>query len=112
MIRRATAFLAAGAVWLAATWPAEAGDAWQQLHPWPAAESLGSVVEGNAERIQVLFDEIANEDPARAVELWLRMASFVIPKPSPLTPEQTEDTVVDSIEITIREDNFEKKVNK
>jgi hypothetical protein len=74
-------------------------------------EVMGSVVEGNAERIQVLFDEIANEDPARAVELWLRMASFVIPKPSPLTPEQTEDTVVDSIEITIREDNFEKKVN-
>ena len=74
-------------------------------------EVMGAVVEGNAERIQVLFDEIANEDPARAVELWLRMASFVIPKPSPLTPEQTEDTVVDSIEITIREDNFEKKVN-
>lgn len=74
-------------------------------------EVMGSVVEGNAERIQVLFDEIANEDPARAVELWLRMASFVIPKPSPLTPEQTDDTTVDSIEITIREDNFEKKVN-
>lgn len=63
-------------------------------------DTMREVVSGNASKVQGLFDRIADEDPARAVELWIRMASFVIPKPSPIEAIETEEPIT-GIEVKI-----------
>ena len=40
-----------------------------------------SVLEKNQPNIQKWLDEVAKDDPAKALELLLKLSSFVIPKP-------------------------------
>ena len=40
-----------------------------------------NLLEANTDNIQKWLDEVAQEDPAKALELLLKISSFVIPKP-------------------------------
>ncbi len=40
-----------------------------------------NILENNQDKIQNLFDEVAKKDPAKALELILKLSSFIIPKP-------------------------------
>lgn len=55
----------------------------------------------NFSKIQELFDQVAEDDPAKALDLWLRCVAFVTPKPAPevITPE--DDDRITEIEISI-----------
>ena len=37
-------------------------------------------VEHNAERVQQLFDQVAEKDPAKALDLLAKMSEFVVPR--------------------------------
>lgn len=41
---------------------------------------FSAFVEANAEKVQALFDKVAESDPAKALDLLARLAEFVIPK--------------------------------
>lgn len=41
---------------------------------------FSAFVEANAETVQALFDRVAENDPAKALDLLARLAEFVIPK--------------------------------
>lgn len=43
-------------------------------------EVLNDVVEESASNIQTWLDRVASDDPARALELYLKMSEYVIPK--------------------------------
>lgn len=45
-------------------------------------ETISRFVENNAEKVQSLFDQVAAQSPAKALELYARIAEFVIPKQS------------------------------
>lgn len=38
------------------------------------------LIENNIDQLQELFDRTAKENPAKALELYLRLSEFVIPK--------------------------------
>lgn len=42
----------------------------------------------NTHKTQQLFDEVAKEDPAKALEILLKLGSFVIPKPRTLSEKE------------------------
>ena len=53
------------------------------------------LLEGNKGKIQEWLDEVAKDNPAKAIELILKISSYVIPKPRPLEiKEQEEDSVI------------------
>ena len=41
---------------------------------------FSAFVEANAEKVQTLFDRVAENDPAKALDLLARLLEFVIPK--------------------------------
>jgi hypothetical protein len=41
---------------------------------------FSAFVEHNAERVQELFDQVAEKDPAKALELLAKMSEFVVPR--------------------------------
>lgn len=43
-------------------------------------ESITAFVENNASKVQELFDKVAKDSPAKALDLYTRLAEFVIPK--------------------------------
>jgi hypothetical protein len=43
-------------------------------------EVFAQFVEMNAANVQALFDRVAKDDPAKALDLLARLAEFVIPK--------------------------------
>jgi hypothetical protein len=43
-------------------------------------ECITAFVENNAPKVQELFDKVAESSPAKALELYARIAEFVIPK--------------------------------
>lgn len=43
-------------------------------------QAMSALAEGNVQRVQEWLDEVAGTDPARAVELFLRLLEFVLPK--------------------------------
>lgn len=43
-------------------------------------EILASLTEANAEKVQGWFDEVAASDPAKALDLWIRLVEFTTPK--------------------------------
>jgi hypothetical protein len=43
-------------------------------------ECITAFVENNAPKVQALFDQVAESNPAKALELYARIAEFVIPK--------------------------------
>jgi hypothetical protein len=51
--------------------------------PRPVAavrDVFSAFVEANAEKVQALFDRVAESDPAKALDLLARLSEFVIPK--------------------------------
>lgn len=44
-------------------------------------EVYSEILEANTENIQKWFDKVAVDSPAKALELMLKMGSYVIPKP-------------------------------
>lgn len=44
-------------------------------------EIYNNILEGNIDNIQEWFDRIAKDNPAKALELMLKMGSYIIPKP-------------------------------
>ena len=40
-------------------------------------------LENNSSKLQELFDKVAKEDPAKALDILFKMGSFIIPKPKP-----------------------------
>ena len=45
-----------------------------------AREAFANFIADNAGRVQELFDQVAADNPAKALELMTRIAEFVIPK--------------------------------
>lgn len=45
-----------------------------------AREAFVAFLDGNSERIGVLFNRVARRNPAKAIELIIKIAEFVIPK--------------------------------
>jgi hypothetical protein len=45
-----------------------------------ARAAFSQFVDGNAPRAQELWERVAKEDPARALELLAKVAEFVLPK--------------------------------
>jgi hypothetical protein len=43
-------------------------------------QAFASLVEGNRSRLQEWLDRVAEENPRNAIDLYLRMAEFVLPK--------------------------------
>ncbi|HWG75354.1 MAG TPA: hypothetical protein VN660_01000 [Steroidobacteraceae bacterium] len=43
-------------------------------------EALSQFVEGNASRVQALWENVAGEDPGKALDLYAKLAEFVQPK--------------------------------
>lgn len=43
-------------------------------------EAFASLVEGNQSRLQEWLDRVAEENPKHALDLYLRLAEFVLPK--------------------------------
>lgn len=43
-------------------------------------EAFASLVEGNQSRLQEWLDRVAAENPRNAIDLYLRLAEFVLPK--------------------------------
>src|SRR5215469_2657803 len=41
---------------------------------------FSAFVEHNAEHVQVLFDQVAEKDPAKALDLLAKMSEFVVPR--------------------------------
>jgi hypothetical protein len=41
---------------------------------------FSAFVEHNSERVQELFDQVADKDPAKALDLLARISEFVVPK--------------------------------
>ena len=41
---------------------------------------FSNILDNNSDKIQGWFDEVSIEDPAKALELYLKFSSFVIPK--------------------------------
>jgi hypothetical protein len=41
---------------------------------------FSAFVEHNAERVQELFDQVAEKDPAKALDLLAKMSEFVVPR--------------------------------
>ena len=64
---------------------------------------LSAAIDENAPRIRDLFDHVADEDPAKAIDLWLRMCSYIVPRPKPVEEEDLRDNRVTSIDINIIE---------
>ncbi len=54
-------------------------------------QAFAELVAGNQHRLQALFDRVATDDPGRALELFLRLSEYVIPKPARLV-EPVEET--------------------
>jgi hypothetical protein len=45
-----------------------------------AREAFAAFVDGNAPKVQALWDTVAGKDPAYALELLVKLAEFVVPK--------------------------------
>lgn len=45
-----------------------------------AREAFAAFVEGNAAKVQSLWNSVARDDPARALEILAKLAEFVLPK--------------------------------
>lgn len=43
-------------------------------------ELLSELTEANAENVQGWFDQVAAVDPAKALDLWIRLVEFTTPK--------------------------------
>ena len=43
-------------------------------------EAFAAFVEGNMDRVQELFDQVAMDDPARALDILDRLAAYTTPK--------------------------------
>jgi hypothetical protein len=43
-------------------------------------EAFATLVEANQSRLQEWLDRVANENPRNAIDLYLRLAEFVLPK--------------------------------
>ena len=46
-----------------------------------AREAFAALVEGNQSRLQEWLDRVAAENPKNALDMYLRLAEFVLPKP-------------------------------
>jgi hypothetical protein len=44
-------------------------------------EAFAALVEGNQSRLQEWLDRVAAENPKNALDMYLRLAEFVLPKP-------------------------------
>jgi hypothetical protein len=45
-----------------------------------AREAFAAFVEGNAAKVQALWNRVARNDPARALEIFAKLTEFVLPK--------------------------------
>jgi len=53
-------------------------------------ENYLEILKNNQEKFQALLDRVSKEDPAKALEILLKLGSFVIPKPRP-NDSQTQE---------------------
>jgi len=45
-----------------------------------ARNAISSFIEGKADEVQVLWERVAQRDPGKAVELYAKLAEFILPK--------------------------------
>jgi hypothetical protein len=43
-------------------------------------DAISSFVEGNADQVQELWERVAKKDPAKALEIYAKLAEFSLPK--------------------------------
>ena len=59
------------------------------------------ITEENAHKVQELFDQVAEDDPKGAIEIWIKLCSYIVPKPAPENIGADDDSKVTEIEINI-----------
>ena len=60
-------------------------------------EVFARFVEANAGKVQTLFDRVAEDDPAKALDLLARLSEFVVPKLA-----RTETTIDGEVSLATR----------
>lgn len=64
-------------------------------------------LENNSNKIQELFDEVASDDPAKALDFILKLSAYIVPKPKP-TDEDKGETDYSKVPAWLRpKPNFE-----
>ena len=43
-------------------------------------DAISSFVDGKADQVQALWEQVAERDPAKALEIYAKLAEFVLPK--------------------------------
>jgi hypothetical protein len=54
-------------------------------------KALMVLAKGNVHRVQAWLDAVANDDPGRAIDLWLKMLKFTVPELRAVAVELTDD---------------------
>ena len=54
-------------------------------------KALLVLAKGNVGRVQAWLDAVANDDPGRAIDLWLKMLKFTVPELRAVAVEITDD---------------------
>jgi hypothetical protein len=54
-------------------------------------KALMVLAKGNVHRVQAWLDAVANDDPGRAIDLWLKMLKFTVPELRAVAVEVTDD---------------------
>jgi hypothetical protein len=67
-----------------------------------ARELFTNLIQNNSSRIQSLFEQVAEGSPAKALELYLKMTDFVLPKLKSIEVKQ-DTNLVNKLEIQIIE---------
>lgn len=59
----------------------------------------------NGNKIQSLFDEVAQDDPAKALDFILKLSAYIIPKPRPT--DENKETDLSKVPAWLRPNHFE-----
>jgi len=61
------------------------------------------ILEANTDNIQSWFEKVAEDNPAKALELMLKLSSFIIPKPRSVEVKDSNKNVFTPITISFKD---------
>ena len=78
-------------------------------------ELFNNLVTNNSSKIQTLLDKVAEDNPAKAIELFIKMSEFVLPKLRSTELKQDADSIknlkIEIVESTVPLASNEKEID-
>ena len=65
-------------------------------------DAIQNLLSDKIDRVQTLLEEVEKKNPAKALDVYLKLYEFVVPKPKYIEPQQPH---IDSIQIHIIDGN-------